>query len=110
MEGNLLVLAQHFLHRSYITVMSAEALNCDKLTGQSHNRILGLLEVMRLVWACLSSFFILVKVNTSNKGAKAQAAIRGSYLKQLQSILKTSFNHFSRSERLSLLSVRGGFT
>ncbi len=89
--------------------MCAEAVNCDKLTGESHDDALSLLEAVRLVWACLVGFIILVKVKTNNKGADAQLAIRAHYVRQLQSILKPFFNHTGRSERLPLLSAQDGF-
>lgn len=89
--------------------MSAEAVNCDKLTGQSQIDALSVLEAVRLVWACLVGFLILVKVKMDNKGADAQLAIRAHYLGQLQSILKPFFNHTGRSERSPLLSAQDGF-
>lgn len=74
---------------AYIIVMSAEAVNCDKLTGATQADALSLLEVVRLVWSCLGGLFVLVKVKIGNKGA----AIRGNYLKQLQTLIKLFFKN-----------------
>lgn len=49
--------------------MSAKAVNCDKLTGESQDDALSLFEVGGLVWACLVSLFTVVKVKKDNKGA-----------------------------------------
>lgn len=89
--------------------MSAKAVSCDKLTGQSQDDVLSLLEVVRLVRACLGGLLILVKVKTGNKGAGALLAIRGHYLTQLQSILKPFLYHVGRSEGLPRLSAQDGF-
>lgn len=88
--------------------MSAGAMNSDKLTGESQDDALSLLEVVRLVWACQGGLFILVKVKIGNKGADAPLPIRGPYLRQLQSILKPFFYHIGRSERWPLLSAQDG--
>lgn len=61
-----------------------------------------------LVWACLIGLLIIVKVKIDNKEAYAQLAIKGHYLRQLQSILKPFFYHIDRSERLPLLSAQDG--
>lgn len=57
---------------SYITVMSAEALNCDTLTSQSQDDAPSLSEVVRLAWARLLGLLTAVKVNIGNKGPAAQ--------------------------------------
>lgn len=88
--------------------MSAGAMNSDKLTGESQDDALSLLEVVRLVWARQGGLFILVKVKIGNKGADAPLPIRGPYLRQLQSILKPFFYHIGRSERWPLLSAQDG--
>ena len=61
-----------------------------------------------LVWACLVGLLIMIKVKKDNKEAFAQLAIKGHYLRQLQSILKPLFYHIGRSERLLLLSAQDG--
>lgn len=62
--------------------MSVKAITCDKLTGQSQDDAVSLLKVVRLVWACLVGLLMVVKVKIDNKGADAQPANRGYYLRQ----------------------------
>lgn len=51
------------------------AIKSDKVSGHSQADALGLLEVVRLVWACLVGLLIVVKVKIDNKGAGPLEAI-----------------------------------
>lgn len=66
------------LTHSYITVTSAEALNCDTLTSQSQD---APSEVVRRAWARLLGLLTAVKVNIGNKGPAAQETVGSHYLK-----------------------------